>query len=189
MPQIPRYLLYLLPPGVLLLFSLYFSCYPNRPLPFTEGRIQNKRDAIQRITQKIDRSVQMNSQIKKELRPFHLLRSTAIQSPFSQAPAIFRERIEKAANVSNLKIRSMSDIRRTDIAEGLFSYELNFSADVQISELLQFMNFLYTETPRVYWKNFTIRPNNQLNVEYLVLNATLSVLYFLPDQEDTGGNS
>ena len=83
----------------------------------------------------------------------------------------------------------MSDSRRTDIAEGLFSYELNFSADVQISELLQFMNFLYTETPRVYWKNFTIRPNNQLNVEYLVLNATLSVLYFFPDQEDAGGKS
>ena len=95
MPQIPKYLLYLLPPGVLLLLSLYFICYPNRPLPFTEGRIQNKRDAIQRITQKIDRSVQMNSQIKKELRPFHLLRSTAIQSPFSQAPAIFRERFHE----------------------------------------------------------------------------------------------
>ena len=181
-----RFVLLLCPPLILLVFSLYFMHFSNENLPLARESLAAKKRTIEQLNKRINHTMERISQQKKELTPLSILRTTAFGASPAQAPAVFRERVERAANLSGLKIRSMSDIRQTDLSEKIFLFELNFAADCQLAELVQFMNILYTEKPRVYWKSMTLRPNNHFNVEYLVLNAVISILCFAPDMESGG---
>jgi hypothetical protein len=60
-------------------------------------------------------------------------------------------------------------------------YEINLTADAEVTEAMKFLDDLYKCNPRIYWKSLNIRPNNILKPQYLVISGMARVSSFNQD--------
>ena len=88
-----------------------------------------------------------------------------------------RRRIDRCARESGLKLKSVGTLQTTKIADGLFVYEISISADGQLPELLSMIQKIESESPRLYWKNLTINPDNIREPNFLMLNGTIKMVH------------
>ncbi len=169
-------------PVVLLLAAAIWVVAMSQPyLPLGSFRIRQEKEAIARTSRSIEQALSSNQALANELSALAEIRDYAIQLPDKAAAVLFRERLEKGISEAGLRTRTMGDVRKIDIAENIFLFEVTFSADGQIGELTRLMDTLYRDKPRVYWKNITIKPNALTQPEFISVTATLSALGFVPD--------
>lgn len=88
-----------------------------------------------------------------------------------------RRRIDRCARESGLKLKSVGTLQTTKIADGLFVYEISISADGRIPEILSMIQKIESESPKLYWKNLTINPDNIRAPNFLMLNGTIKMVY------------
>ena len=88
-----------------------------------------------------------------------------------------RRRIDRCARESGIKLKSVGTLQTTKIADGLFVYEISISADGQLPELLSMIQKIESESPRLYWKNLTINPDNIREPNFLMLNGTIKMVH------------
>ena len=55
-------------------------------------------------------------------------------------------------------------------------YEVNFSAEATLKELLALMTDFEKQLPRIYWRSLTIRPNMNRDVDLLNISGTITLL-------------
>lgn len=88
-----------------------------------------------------------------------------------------RRRIERCARETGLRLKSVGTLQTTKIADGLFIYEISISADGQIAELSSMILKIESVSPRLYWKNLTINPDNTRTPNFLMLNGTIKMVF------------
>ena len=108
--------------------------------------------------------------------PMEKLRKGAIAVDKNGA-LILRERFDNACLKSGVTIRNVGDIQKREIdAEELIVYEVNFSAEATLKEFLALVTAFEKQLPRIYWRNLTIRPNMNRDVELLNISGTITML-------------
>jgi len=87
-----------------------------------------------------------------------------------------RARIEKAARSAGLDLKAVGNLRTNKITDGVQGYEISISADADIKVLADFLAAVYQGTPRLYWDNLNLRPDNLQSPKLVMLNGTLKTI-------------
>lgn len=87
-----------------------------------------------------------------------------------------RRRIEKAARAAGLQLKAVGNLRTVKIIDNVACYEISISADGEIKPVTEFLAALYQGTPRLFWDNLNLRPDNIQNPKMVVLNGTVKTI-------------
>ena len=151
---------------------------PNASLPFTRHILDREQTRNSSLQTKWEKIRIKNRNLQKELIPLCEMRRYGLTVPAGQVPRILNERMSNTAMESGASIRSMSDIQRNPIADGIAAYTLNISAECRIGELEILLKSFSEKKPRLYWKSLRIRPSSPRKPELLSVEGQLSVLNF-----------
>ena len=88
----------------------------------------------------------------------------------------FRRRIEQCAKGAGVRLKTVGTLQTIKLTEGLNACEIMITADVQLKEMLTFLQRLAQEKPQITWKNLTITPDNNHAPNFLIMNGTLRIL-------------
>ncbi len=87
-----------------------------------------------------------------------------------------RQKVELAAQNAGVKLKSLGTLQISKVMDGINAYELNVIADAKIDEIARMMAELERSTPRFYWKNLTLNPDNINRPRFVIFNATVKVV-------------
>lgn len=87
-----------------------------------------------------------------------------------------RKKIEQAARTCGMKLKSLGTMRTSKVSENILSYEMSVSADAEIEVITSFMAKLAKNSPRFYWKTFSLRPDNIRKPKLVVFSGTLKIV-------------
>ncbi len=154
--------------------AVWVGCFP---LQLMQRSLQRERAAIQKTVEKIHAANERNRKSVAALAGLWEMRALAMRQSEQTGTVLFRERIEKTAAKVGLRSRTMGNVRRIDLAENMILFEVSFSADGNTAELVAFLNSLYTDAPRIYWRTLGIKSGagNILN-----LTGTMCALCIVP---------
>ena len=65
-----------------------------------------------------------------------------------------------------------------ELCDQVLLYEVSFAADGTTAALVAFLNSLYRERPRLYFRSLTIKPAVPGSADVIAINATLCALNF-----------
>ena len=137
--NVKRILLYLVPGIILLVFSLSLLISPNTSFPGAEQKIEKQKKKISSLITSIEKGNLENFKLQQDLLPIAEIRKGAIAADKNGA-LILRERFDNACSKSGITIRTVGDIQKREIdAKELIIYEVNFSAEATLKELLAFL--------------------------------------------------
>ena len=174
--NIKRIRLYLVPGIILLLFSLFLLISPNTSFPGAKQKIEKQKKKISSLISSIEKGNLENFKLQQDLLPMAEIRKGAISTDKNGA-LILRERFDNACSKSGVTIRTVGDIQKREIeADELVIYEVNFSAEATLKELLALMIDFEKQLPRIYLRSLTIRPNINRNIDLLNISGTITML-------------
>lgn len=87
-----------------------------------------------------------------------------------------RRIIETTAKTAELKLKTLGTIQEMKIVDGLHAYQVNIMADAAYENILRFMDGLQKRSPKLFWKNLTITPDNAKAPNFLILNGTIQIV-------------
>ena len=174
--NVKRILLYLVPGIILLVFSLSLLISPNTSYHGAEQKIEKQKKKIASLITSIEKGNFENLKLQQDLLPMAEIRKGAIAADKNGA-LILRERFDNACSKSGVTIRTVGDIQKREIeVDELIIYEVNFSAEATLKELLALMTDFEKQLPRIYWRSLTIRPNMNRDVDLLNISGTITLL-------------
>ena len=174
--NVKRMLLYLIPGISLFVISLFVFIKPNTSFPGAEQKIAKQKKRISSLQASIEKGKLENLKLQKDLVPMEKVRKGAIAADKNGA-LILRERFDNACSKSGVTIRTVGDIQKREIeVDELIIYEVNFSAEATLKELLALMTDFEKQLPRIYWRTLTIRPNINREVDLLNISGTITML-------------
>jgi len=178
-------------PVLPVLFALGFALWAlfSSHLPLTQLRLTQLDRELRDTATAINRMVETNAESLSKLSSLLEVRNTAIAEAPEQAAVLFRERIEKAATGAGLRSRTMGVVRRSELIPSVVLLEVNFSADGKTGELVVFLESLYRDRPRLYWKTINIKPNNLAAPEFITISGTLTAVSFAETASASGGEA
>lgn len=147
-------------------------------LPLTKMRIDRTREEINRVREELLTTVADNNALATDLIPYWTMRESAIRQPEETGAVLFRERIEGAAAAAGMKSRNTGNIRQIEVADQVLLYEVSYAADGTTAAVVAFLNSLYRERPRLYFRSLTIKPAVPGSADAIAVNATLCALNF-----------
>ena len=174
--NVKRMLLYLIPGISLFVISLFVFIKPNTSFPGAEQKIAKQKKRISSLQASIEKGKLENLKLQKDLVPMEKVRKGAIATDKNGA-LILRERFDNACSKSGVTIRTVGDIQKREIeVDELVIYEVNFSAEATLKELLSLLTEFEKQLPRIYWRTLTIRPNINREVDLLNISGTITML-------------
>jgi len=102
--------------------------------------------------------------------------SFCIPSRDGKPDTLLREKIEKAAADSEVKLSSLGALRTSQIDDFMKSYEISLSTTADISKLVPFIKRLGRGTPKIYWDQYSIRPDNIRDPQSILFNGTVKMV-------------
>ena len=126
-------------------------------LPLLRMPLERERRAVLEARKELRRANEENQRRAEALSGYWLMRRMAIRQPEENVAVFLRERIENAATKAGLLSRTMGNVRRVELTSEAALYEVSFSADGKIGEVVEFLVSLSADTPRVYWRTLTIK--------------------------------
>lgn len=87
-----------------------------------------------------------------------------------------RRKIEQAAKDAGVKIKSLGNLQTSKVIDGVNTYEVGVTADAQLEEIARMMSELEHMTPRFFWKNLTMNPDNTNKPRFVIFNATVKIV-------------
>lgn len=174
--KVKRILLYLVPGIILWVFSLPLLISPDTSFPGAEQKIAKQKKKIASLMISVEKGILENFKLQQDLMPMEKLRKGAIAVDKNGA-LILRDRFDNACLKSGVTIRNVGDIQKREIdAEELIVYEVNFSTEATLKEFLALVTAFEKQLPCIYWRNLTIRPNMNRDVELLNISGTITML-------------
>lgn len=174
--NVQRILLYLVPGIILWVLSLSLLIFPDTSFPGAEQKIAKQKQKIASLMFSIENKNLEKFKLQQDLMPMAELRKGAIAADKNGA-LILRERFDNACSKSGITIRTVGDILKRDIdGEELIIYEVNFSAEATLKELLALMTGFEKQLPHIYWRSLTIRPNMNRDVDLLNISGIITML-------------
>ena len=177
-------LLFLLP-GVVLLIAGTLLCFdPALKFPGAEQQLRNQKNKLTRLAESINKGKLENLKLSAELKMMPEIRKGAV-SLSTDGSIVLRERLDNAAAKSQILIRTVGDIQKRVIAEeSLMLYEVTFTAECILKEFITLVSEFENNSPRVYWRNLTLRPNiSHEDNELLILSGTVAIVALEAENE------
>lgn len=169
-------LLYIVPSTVLFASAVMMFCFPNAKFPGAEYKLSKQKQKISSLATSIEKGILENSRLRQDLSLMPALRRGAISAK-QNGVLVLRERFDSACSKSGITIRTVGDIQKKEEETGeLVIYEVNFSAEATLKELLSLMTDFEKRLPRIYWRSLTIRPYINRNVDLLNVSGTIAML-------------
>lgn len=163
--------------GVLALAALYLNSDLLPELWPTSSQIE-KRLLVLQSKQELLRKA-----LSKEQELAQPVRTVQAQGKYFWRPErdgdpqfAVRQKVEQAAQSAGVKLKSLGTLQVSKVLDGINVYELNVMADAQLEEIARMMAELERSTPRFYWKNLTLNPDNINRPRFVVFNATVKVV-------------
>ena len=177
-------LLFLLPGVVLLIVGVWLCINPALKFPGAENKLSNQKSKLTRLFDSIDKGKLENQKLSSELKIMPDIRKGAV-SLSTDGSIVLRERLDNAAAKSQILIRTVGDIQKRIIAEdSLILYEVNFTAECTLKEFITLVSEFENNSPRVYWRNLTLRPNiSHKDNELLILSGTVAIIALEAENE------
>lgn len=85
------------------------------------------------------------------------------ESKHGMVDTILRQNIQNAADSSMIQLNTLGAVKTSRINDDFYFAELDLNYKSTFSEMLNFMAKLQEMTPKVYWKQFSIRPDARSN--------------------------
>ena len=170
-------LLFLLPGAVLLIAGVWLCSNPALKFPGAEKQLSNQKSKLTRLIDSIDKGTLENQKLSSELKIMPDIRKGAV-SLSTDGSIVLRERLDNAAAKSQILIRTVGDIQKRVIAEeSLMLYEVTFTAECTLKEFITLVSEFENNSPRVYWRSLTLRPNiSHKDNELLILSGTATII-------------
>ena len=73
-------------------------------------------------------------------------------------------------------------MQRSEIAERVLLLEWTFSAECKVKGFYEFLRALSTESPKLMIKSLSVKPNHAKDPSGVLLNGTLCLLCFIPEE-------
>lgn len=177
-------LLFLLPGVVLLIAGTLLCIDPALKFPGAEKQLRNQKNKLTRLVEAINKGKLENQKLSTELRAMPEIRKGSV-SLTADGSIVLRERLDNAAAKSQILIRTVGDIQKRVIAEeSLMLYEVNFTAECTLKEFITLVSEFENNSPRVYWRNLTLRPNiSHKDNELLILSGTAAIIALEAENE------
>ncbi len=99
-----------------------------------------------------------------------------IPSRDGKPDTLLREKVEKSAVNAELKLSSLGALRTSKIDDFMKSYEISLSTTASISKLVTFIKKLGRGTPKIYWVQYSIRPDNMRDPQNILFNGTVKMV-------------
>ncbi len=87
-----------------------------------------------------------------------------------------RKIVENASAKTGLKLLALGALRTSKLDGGLVAYEMNLSSLSDFELLLKFIQHLDDSKPRLYWSQFSFRPDNTRKPKNVYFNGTVKVV-------------
>ena len=159
------------------LFCIWTLCLDR--LPLTPSRLEKLSRQIESTRSDIELTLEDNRILMEELTPLWKMKKGSLSAKSIQnAALLFRERLETSAFKNGIRSRNMGNIRRQNLDQNMVLLEVTFSADGKTEQVVGFLQSLSNDTPFLYWKNLTIKPNS----ESLTISGTVCVLCIIPER-------
>lgn len=111
------------------------------------------------------------------------IREGALAVDGDTAAVRLREQVERIAAASGITISSLREIQQVPAAEGWIACTLSFSAECAVADLQEFLAGVDNSSPRLYWRNLTLRPDNTNTPSKVVLDGQLALLNHAEEEE------
>lgn len=170
----PRILIYGLS-GIIAAFFLYISVgqFLINEWP-SERRIQNALEKLKKKQMELQIELNKDNILKKNRESY--IKNSAnfwINRRDGNPETNAQKRIEDAASAAGLQLNTIGRVQMSKISDAISTYDTSIQGTAPVDQIIAFIEQIYKRSPRFYWANISLSPDNIKNPQKVVLNGTL----------------
>ena len=169
--------------GGVLIVAGWIGFGTGKLLPFTSQILVRECQRLDSLQKNILTLRNQNRRLEKEVSPLTVIQAGAVIGSKETAAEKLREIVERIAAQAGLTVRSLREIQHLQATINWNISTISFSAECSINSLQNFLNQLEKQTPRLYWQNVTIRPDNTNSPTQIIIDGQLALLN-IPEEKD-----
>lgn len=146
---------------LILLFNYFGGLSSFVPDAVRDAKAENELRRLQGELRKVEAEWRKFEQQQQAVRD--LVASAWREEQHGEIDTMLRQNIQEVANAAEIKLNHLGAVKSSRINPDFYASELDLTFQANLRDLLNFLGRVQELQPKVYWKQYSIRPDFRSN--------------------------